>query len=58
MNESAIKTVIFVIAIFVSIWFTIINVIRTIYKNRFLPMNGIIMAAAYTAVITHLIGIW
>lgn len=52
------KTALFVIAIFVAVWFTIINVVRTIYKNKLTAFNAIIMAAAYTAVITHVIGIW
>ena len=52
------KSALFVIAIFVSIWFTILNVVRTIYGNKLTAANAIIMAAAYTAVITHVIGIW
>ena len=52
------KTVIYVIAIFVAIWFTAVNVSKTIYRNKIPALNFILMAAAYTAVITHIAGVW
>lgn len=51
-------TIFFVIAIFFSIWWGSVNFGRLIRKNEVPWLNLVIMAAAFTAVITHVIGIW
>lgn len=51
-------TVLFVIAIFCAIWFTSLIIGGLIAKNSIPAWNFILMAAALTAVITHIIGIW
>ena len=52
------KTFLFVFSIFISIWFTTVNVVKTIRGAAIPASNFAIMAAAITAVITHFVGIW
>lgn len=51
-------TIIFVIAIFFSIWWSSINFVKFIRGESIPWLNFVIMTAAFTAVITHVIGIW
>lgn len=53
-----IADIIFCIFIFISIFFTIVNVAKTIYKERIPALNFVFMATGLTGVITHIIGIW
>lgn len=53
-----IADIIFCIFIFISVFFTIVNVAKTIYKERIPALNFIFMAIGLTGVITHIIGIW
>ena len=48
----------FVLAIFVTVWFGSINFTKLVGRESIPAMNFIIMAAAITAVITRLIGLW
>lgn len=52
------RTILFVIAIFVSIWFGSVNLAKLIRGNTIYWWNFFIMSAAITAVITHIIGVW
>ena len=52
-----ISTIIFCLCLFVAIWFTVITVIRACYKLD-LGYQLLILAAAWTGVITHLMRIW
>lgn len=52
------KIFLFAFSIFISIWFTTVNVVRTIRGAKIPAINFAIMSAAITAVITHFIGIW
>ena len=53
-----ITNIIFTIAIFWTILFTWVNFSRTIYKCGVSALNNIYMAIGWTAIITHIIGIW
>ena len=53
-----IADIIFCIFIFISVFFTIVNVAKTIYKERIPALNFVFMATSLTGVITHIIGIW
>lgn len=53
-----IADIIFCIFIFISVFFTIVNVAKTIYKERIPALNFVFMATGLTGVITHIIGIW
>ena len=48
----------FVLAIFVTVWFGSINFAKLVKGEPIPAMNYVIMAAAITAVITRLIGLW
>ena len=52
-----ISTIIFCWCLFLAIWFTVITVVRTCYKLD-LGYQLLILAAAWTGVITHLMHIW
>lgn len=51
-------TILFVVAIFFGIWFTVVNIMRFALKQYIPNGNFIIMSVSLTAIITHLIGIW
>lgn len=52
------KTFLFVIAIFFAIWWTSVNIAKLI-RHEGIPFgNFILMSVSWTAIITHLIGIW
>lgn len=53
-----IADIIFCIFIFISVFFTIVNVAKTIYKERIPALNFVFMTIGLTGVITHIIGIW
>lgn len=53
-----VTNIILVIAIFFAIWFTIINTAKLILQNAIPSLNFLILAIAYTVIITHYIGIW
>lgn len=53
-----IADIIFCIFIFISVFFTIVNVGKTIYRERIPALNFVFMATGLTGVITHIIGIW
>lgn len=48
----------FVLAIFVTVWFGSINFTNLVGGEPIPAMNFIIMAAAITAVITRIMGLW
>lgn len=50
--------ILFTISIFWTILFTWVNFSRTIYGYEVSGLNNICMAIGWTAVITHIIGIW
>ena len=52
-----ISTIIFCFCLFLAIWFTVMTVIRTCYRQD-LGFQLLILAAAWTGVITHLMYIW
>lgn len=52
------KTVLFVIAIFISVWSSFINFGSLFAKQRIPASNIVIMAAGYTAIITKILDIW
>ena len=52
-----ISTIIFCLCLFVAIWFTVLAGIRVCYKQN-LGIQLLILAAAWTGVITHLMHIW
>lgn len=52
-----ISTIIFCLCLFVAIWFTVMTVIRACYRQD-LGFQLLILAAAWTGVITHLMHIW
>ena len=53
-----IADIIFCIFIFISVFYIIINVSKTIYKEHILALNILFMAIGLTEVITHITGIW
>lgn len=52
-----ISTFIFCLCLFVAIWFTVLTVVRLCYKQN-LCIQLLVLAAAWTGVITHLMHIW
>ena len=52
-----IATIIFCLCLFVAIWFTTLTVIRACYRQD-LDCQIIVLSAAWTGVITHLMHIW
>jgi len=52
------NTFLFVVSIFFSILWGSINFTKCFMRNTIPPLNFIFMAAGFTAVITHIIGIW
>lgn len=52
------KTILFVFFIFMSIWWTFVNVGKFVRGHAISKENLIIMSAALTGVITHVIGVW
>lgn len=53
-----IRTIIFVICIFISIWYVAVNTAKLFRGFAISAFNFAIMSAALTGVITHIIGIW
>lgn len=49
---------IFIIAMFLGIWFTTVNIMLFMARQNISIGNFIIMSASLTAIITHLMGIW
>lgn len=52
------NTFLFVIAIFFSVWWGFINFAKLFRCEAIPALNIIVMSAGFTAVITHIIGIW
>ena len=52
------KTILLVIAIFITVWMTIVSIMRYGRGQKVTAANTISMSAGWTAVITHIIGIW
>lgn len=52
-----IATIIFCLCLFLAIWYTVISVFRACYKQN-LGYQLIVLSAAWTGVITHLMHIW
>lgn len=52
-----ISTIIFCLCLFLAIWYTVISIFRAYYKLD-LGYQLLILAAAWTGVITHLMHIW
>ena len=52
-----ISTIIFCLCLFLAIWFTVLTGVRVYYKQT-LCIQFLILAAAWTGVITHLMHIW
>lgn len=52
-----ISTIIFCLCLFVALWFTVLTGVRIYYKQD-LGIQLLILAAAWTGVITHLMHIW
>lgn len=50
--------ILFAISIFVSIWMTLCTVALYFRNQAVPPLNFILQAASYTAVITRIIGMW
>lgn len=48
----------FVVALFVSIWFGSVNIMKAIRGHAIPSANFFIMSIAFTAVITHFMGMW
>lgn len=53
-----VTNIIFAISIFWTILFTWVNFSRVICKYGVSALNNIYMAIGWTAIITHIIGIW
>ena len=52
-----ISTIIFCLCLFLAIWFTVLTIVKVYYKQK-LDIQLLILAAAWTGVITHLMHIW
>lgn len=52
------KDILFAFCIFMSIWFGTVNIVKAVRKQAISAVNFIVMSAAFTGVITHIIGIW
>lgn len=52
-----ISIIIFCLCLFIAIWFTALTGVRVCYKQR-LDLHLVILAMAWTGVITHLMHIW
>lgn len=52
-----IATIIFCLCLFLAIWFTVLTIIKVYYKQN-LDIQLLILAAAWTGVVTHLMHIW
>lgn len=51
-------TIIFIFAIFISIWFGFVNFSKLVRGHAISTLNIVLMAAGITAIITHIAGIW
>lgn len=51
------STIIFCLCLFVAIWFTVLVCVRVCYKQK-LNLHFVILAMAWTGVVTHLMHIW
>lgn len=52
-----IATIIFCLCLFLAIWFTVLSVLRAFARQN-LGYQLVVLAAAWTGVITHLMHIW
>lgn len=52
------KTILFVLALFLAIWFSTLVIIRGARGQKIHAMTFVIMSASVTAVITHIMGVW
>lgn len=52
------NNIILTIAIFITIWWTSVNIGRFIKNNPIPFWNFVLMSAGWTVIITHIIGIW
>lgn len=52
-----IANIIFCLCLFLAIWYTVISIFRACYKQN-LDYQLIVLSAAWTGVITHLMHIW
>ena len=52
------KTILFVLALFLAIWFSTLVIIRGVRGQKIHAMTFAIMSASVTAVITHIMGVW
>ena len=50
-------TLLYILCWFAALWMTSLVIVKVIYKNK-LDFHLVIMAAAWTSVITHCLGIW
>lgn len=50
-------TLLYILCWFVALWMTSLVIVKVIYDNK-LDFQLVIMAAAWTSVITHCLGLW
>ena len=50
-------TLLYILCWFAALWMTSLVIVKVIYKNK-LDFQLVIMAAAWTSVITHCLGLW
>lgn len=50
-------TIVFYLFLFVAIWFTVLTIVRVLYKQK-LDIQLVVLSAAWTVVIAHLMRIW
>lgn len=55
--KKMIANIIFCLCLFLAIWYTVISIFRACYKQN-LDYQLIVLSAAWTGVITHLMHIW
>lgn len=50
-------TLLYVLCWFAALWMTSLVIIKVIYKNQ-LDIHLVVMAAAWTGVLTHILDLW
>ena len=55
--DARVLTLLYIMCWFAALWMTSMVIVKVIYKNK-LDFQLAIMAAAWTSVITHCLGIW
>lgn len=50
-------TLLYVLCWFAALWMTSLVIIKVIYKNK-LDIHLVVMAAAWTGILTHILGLW